>query len=79
MRCLSLVVHAVPLRRLDMLPPLLSEQLCSLRESTPRLAVSVMWLLGPDLLPTAPPWFGRTVINNRRQLTYQQAQVEAHD
>lgn len=48
-------------RRLDMLPALLSEQLCSLRSGTDRLAVSVLWTLSPDL-HVRDIWFGRTII-----------------
>ncbi len=35
-------------RRLDMIPPVLSEQLCSLRGQVDRLAVSVLWTLDKD-------------------------------
>lgn len=48
-------------RRLDMLPSLLSEHLCSLRARTDRLAVSVLWTLTPDL-EVRDVWFGRTII-----------------
>ncbi len=48
-------------RRLDMLPALLSEHLCSLRADCDRLAVSVLWNLGSDLTVRST-WFGRTVI-----------------
>jgi DIS3-like exonuclease 1 len=48
-------------RRLDMLPALLSEQLCSLRADVDRLAVSVLWTLWPDL-GVRSVWFGRSVI-----------------
>lgn len=54
-------------RRLDMLPSLLSEQLCSLRSGLDRLAVSVIWTLDPDLA-VKEVWFGRTVIRYRPQL-----------
>uniref|UniRef100_A0A061QID2 DIS3-like exonuclease 1 n=1 Tax=Tetraselmis sp. GSL018 TaxID=582737 RepID=A0A061QID2_9CHLO len=60
-------------RRLDMLPGLLSENLCSLLAGRDRLAVSVVWTLGPDL-EVVGSWFGRTVIRSSHQLTYQQAQ-----
>ena len=63
-------------QRLDMLPALLSEDLCSLRGGRDRLAVSVMWTLGPDLDPRGPmamkPWFGRSIVRSSRQLAYQQ-------
>ena len=48
-------------RRLDMLPSLLSEHLCSLRARTDRLAVSALWTLSPDL-EVREVWFGRTII-----------------
>lgn len=48
-------------RRLDMLPSLLSEHLCSLVGNTDRLAVSVMWTLNSNL-EVQSTWFGRTVI-----------------
>lgn len=47
--------------RLDMLPGLLSEHLCSLRQQQDRLAVSVIWTLGPQL-DVEDVWFGRSVI-----------------
>lgn len=48
-------------RRLDMLPSLLSEQLCSLRAGVDRCAVSVLWTLNADL-SVESIWFGRCVI-----------------
>jgi RNB domain/Dis3-like cold-shock domain 2 (CSD2) len=52
-------------RRYDMLPSLLSSNLCSLHGQTDRLAVSVIWTLSPDLKHVKSTWFGRTVIHNR--------------
>ena len=48
-------------RRLDMLPALLSEQLCSLRSGADRLAVSVLWTLGSDL-NVQEVWCGHSII-----------------
>ena len=48
-------------RRLDMLPSLLSEHLCSLRAGVDRCAVSVLWTLDADL-SVESIWFGRSVI-----------------
>ena len=48
-------------RRLDMLPSLLSEHLCSLRAGVDRCAVSVLWTLNADL-SVESIWFGRSVI-----------------
>ena len=60
-------------RRLDMLPAVLSEDLCSLRGSTERLCVSVLWEFDADgsLVNTS---FGRTVIYNAYALSYEEAQ-----
>ena len=60
-------------RRLDMLPALLSEQLCSLRSGAERLAVSVLWTLDEATLEVLDTWMGRTIISSRHQLSYQQA------
>ena len=60
-------------RRLDMLPALLSEQLCSLRSGAERLAVSVLWTLDEASLEVLDTWMGRTIISSRHQLSYQQA------
>lgn len=51
-------------RRFDMLPPLLSSNLCSLHGQKDRLAVSVIWTMSPDLKRVKSTWFGRTVIHN---------------
>ena len=48
-------------RRLDMLPGLLSEHLCSLREGQDRLAVSVIWTVSKDF-SVLDTWYGRTII-----------------
>lgn len=48
-------------RRLDMLPALLSEQLCSLRAGHDRCAVSVLWTLNADRTVDSL-WFGRSII-----------------
>ena len=62
-------------KRYDMLPAVLSENLCSLLAGRDRLAMSVMWDLGPDFTPIGTPWAGRTVIRSRHQLTYAEAQA----
>ncbi len=48
-------------RKVDMLPSLLSEHLCSLRAGVDRCAVSVLWTLNADL-SVESIWFGRSVI-----------------
>ncbi|CAM9581753.1 unnamed protein product, partial [Laminaria digitata] len=71
-------------RRIDMLPALLSSDLCSLHAGTDRLSVSVVWEAeedGEDIrLCTRPDgspvcWFGRTAIHSRASMTYDQAQM----
>ncbi|KAF9185075.1 DIS3 mitotic control [Haplosporangium sp. Z 11] len=60
-------------RRFDMLPKVLSEQVCSLRHHVDRYAMSVMWILDSEanVLST---WFGRTVIRSACEMEYEQAQ-----
>ena len=67
-------------RRLDMLPALLSTNLCSLRGNEDRCAVSVLWefeqvsgvgwVADPETI-----WFGRTMINSVWEGSYQVAQA----
>ena len=60
-------------RRFDMLPSVLSSNLCSLHGGTDRLAVSVIWTLTEDLSEILSTWYGRTVIHNVAAMTYEQA------
>jgi ribonuclease R len=57
-----------------MLPPELSEELCSLRPDTDRLCVTVEVPL-ENGLPAGDPSFYRSVIRSRARLTYPQAQA----
>lgn len=66
-------------RRFDMLPSLLSSNLCSLHGNTDRYAVSVIWTLSPDLEQVKSTWYGRTVIHNIQAMTYEQAHNILHD
>ena len=66
-------------RRFDMLPTLLSSDLCSLHGNTDRLAVSVIWTMSPDFEGIKSTWFGRTVIHNCQAMTYEQAHNILHD
>lgn len=72
-RCTSVYLQD---RRLDMLPRLLCEDLCSLRPHVNRLAVSVMWKIRvvDDRLDVEECWHGRSVINSTHALSYNQAQ-----
>ncbi|TDH73525.1 uncharacterized protein CCR75_007034 [Bremia lactucae] len=62
-------------QRLDMLPSVLSADLCSLHENRDRFAVSVMWELDGTTYDVVEhsTWFGRTVIRNCASMTYEQA------
>ena len=60
-------------RRYDMLPSVLSSNLCSLHGQTDRLAVSVIWTLSKDLNTIRSTWYGRSVIHNQAAMTYDQA------
>ena len=51
-------------RRFDMLPSLLSSDLCSLHGQVDRLAVSTIWVLSSDFATVKSCWYGRTVIRN---------------
>jgi exoribonuclease R len=63
-----------------MLPPILSEELCSLNPHVDRLAFSVIWVMNTngELVSTYPTWFGKTVIRSDCKLDYGLAQ-EIHD
>ncbi len=73
----------LPHRRFDMLPPLLSSDVCSLQGGKDRLAVSAIFTAeenenGTFSFPVHDDgslicWFGRTVIRSTCALTYQQA------
>lgn len=60
--------------RIDMLPAVLSENLCSLVAGRDKLAVSVIWELSPEFRVEAS-WAGRTVIRSGHKLHYAQAQA----
>jgi exosome complex exonuclease DIS3/RRP44 len=61
-------------RRLDMLPSLLTTELCSLRCSEEHLAFSVLWEMD-DEANILDVQFGKSVIASKASLTYDQAQV----
>jgi len=63
-----LVQRAVP-----MLPPTLSEELCSLNFGKDRLAFSVIFTMTKEGKVTKK-WFGRTVVKSSAQLSYANAQ-----
>uniref|UniRef100_A0A3Q1ECR6 DIS3-like exonuclease 1 n=1 Tax=Acanthochromis polyacanthus TaxID=80966 RepID=A0A3Q1ECR6_9TELE len=62
-------------RRYDMLPAVLSSDLCSLLGGVDRYAMSVMWELDAHTLAVNKVWFGRTLIRSSYQLHYELAQA----
>jgi len=66
-------------RRFDMLPSVLSGNLCSLHGDKDRLAVSTIWTMSRDFKVVKDFWYGRTVIRNCQAMTYDQAHRILHD
>ncbi|GFX84222.1 DIS3-like exonuclease 1 [Trichonephila clavipes] len=63
----------LPDRRYDMLPHVLSGNLCSLLGSVDRYAVSVIWELDSKC-KVQNVWYGRTIIKSKYKLCYEAAQ-----
>lgn len=61
-------------RRYDMLPAVLSANVCSLLSNVNRYAVSTIWELDKDFVVTKV-WYGRTVIRSAYKMTYEAAQA----
>ncbi|XP_040270225.1 DIS3-like exonuclease 1 isoform X1 [Bufo bufo] len=61
-------------RRYDMLPHILSADLCSLLGGVDRYAVSVMWELDSTTYEIRRVWYGRTIIRSSYKLSYEVAQ-----
>nr|KAF6484003.1 DIS3 like exosome 3'-5' exoribonuclease [Rousettus aegyptiacus] len=61
-------------RRYDMLPSILSADLCSLLGGVDRYAVSVMWELDKTSYEIKKVWYGRTIIRSSYKLFYEAAQ-----
>ncbi|XP_037390155.1 DIS3-like exonuclease 1 isoform X1 [Pygocentrus nattereri] len=61
-------------RRYDMLPAVLSADLCSLLGGVDRYAMSVLWELDVETLALCNVWYGRTLIRSSYQLHYELAQ-----
>lgn len=61
-------------RRYDMLPAVLSADLCSLLGGVDRYAMSVLWELDAESLNLCTVWYGRTLIRSSYQLYYELAQ-----
>ncbi|XP_010885011.1 exosome complex exonuclease RRP44 isoform X1 [Esox lucius] len=65
-------------RRIDMVPELLSSNLCSLRCNVERLAFSCIWEINEkaEIIKTR---FAKSVINSKASLTYAEAQMRIDD
>ena len=65
-------------KRIDMVPDLLSSNLCSLRGGEERLAFSCMWEMKPttEIVSTR---FTKSIIRSRAALTYAEAQLRIDD
>ncbi|TNN20929.1 DIS3-like exonuclease 1 [Schistosoma japonicum] len=61
-------------RRYDMLPGLLSGDICSLWSGCDRYAVSVFWEIDAVSFDIINIWYGRTVIHSSYKLSYELAQ-----
>ncbi|ELK24842.1 DIS3-like exonuclease 1 [Myotis davidii] len=61
-------------RRYDMLPSILSADLCSLLGGVDRYAVSIMWELDKTSYEIKKVWYGRTIIRSSYKLFYEAAQ-----
>lgn len=61
-------------RRYDMLPSVLSANVCSLLGGVDRYAVSVLWELDPSTYQVISVWYGRTLIRSSYKLFYEAAQ-----
>ena len=62
-------------RRFDMLPDILSSNLCSLLGGVDRYAVSVIWELDGTTYKVLRVWYGRTLVNSSYKMTYEAAQT----
>lgn len=65
-------------KRIDMVPELLSSNLCSLRSNVERLAFSCIWEMNhnAEILNTR---FTKSIINSKASLTYAEAQMRIDD
>lgn len=65
-------------QRIDMVPDLLSSNLCSLRGGEERLAFSVLWEMTPQV-EVVDTQFHKSIIRSRAALTYAEAQAKIDD
>ena len=65
-------------KRIDMVPELLSSNLCSLRGGEDRLAFSCLWVIN-DLAEVVSTKFAKSIIRSRNAFTYAEAQMRIDD
>ncbi|BFZ19682.1 hypothetical protein BsWGS_22722 [Bradybaena similaris] len=65
-------------RRIDMVPDLLSSNLCSLRSAVNRFAFSVLWEITPEAEIVSSE-FTKSIIDSKASLTYAEAQMKIDD
>lgn len=66
-------------KRTDMLPKVLTENLCSLVGNRERLAFSVLWEVDKNTLEIVDVKYTKSVIKSKAALTYQQANEKMND
>lgn len=66
-------------QRIDMVPALLSSNLCSLRDDGPRFAFSVLWEVQPNDAKIVKTEFFKSIIHSKASLTYAEAQMKIDD
>ena len=66
-------------KRIDMVPELLSSNLCSLRDDGPRFAFTVLWEVQPEDAKIVNTEFHKSIILSKASLTYHQAQMRIDD
>ena len=75
-RCTSVYLSD---RRIDMLPTLLSGNLCSLRGGVERFAFSCVWEVDPNTAEFLSTRFCKSVIKSKKAMTYEEAQNRIDD
>jgi exosome complex exonuclease DIS3/RRP44 len=66
-------------QRIDMVPALLSSNLCSLRDDGARFAFTVLWEIDPNDAKIVKTEFHKSIIYSKASLTYAQAQMMIDD
>lgn len=61
-------------RVIPMLPEVLSNELCSIRQDEDKLAFSTVYHIDPKTGEIRDTWFGRTVIRSDKRFSYEEAQ-----